>query len=414
MKGRNAYLIVLLFLLALLPVRANHVIHDAQIKSLQVTVNDNWLTIPILRLHENDILNVRFDELSHTYHHYLCHLEHCEDDWTPSEQLFDSDWLEGFNDLPIEDYAHSINTTVQYTNYAISYPNDKCRLKLSGNYRLHIYDEDQNNEEVITVEFRVLEPLMDVSLGVTTNTDIDINGKRQQVNMSLNYKNINVTNVDEQIRTVVMQNYREDNARHNVRPNFKTLQGLTWDHNRDLIFLAGNEYHKFETLDTSHPTMGIEYMGWDGERFNAYPFVAEPRPNYLYDEDANGAFLIRNSDYWEINTTCDYVWVHFQLKCPPTDLGQILIQGRWTLDQDKRHYIMNYDEQQQMYQQSILLKQGYYSYAFQLLRPNGTIVSAPSEGDYYQTENEYQALVYYKGLEERTWRLVGYQSVRLR
>ena len=393
---------------------ARHAIYEPQIKSLQVVVNQDWLSPAVMRLGTDDVLNISFDELSHDYHRYAYRVVHCEADWTPSTSLFESDWLEGFNGNPIDDYDTSVNTTVAYTHYRFQIPNDRMRLRLSGNYRIHVFDDGDDEHEVMTIDFCVTEQSMPLAMSITTNTDIDTNVSHQQVSLTLNYGVARVTDPASQLRVVVWQNGREDNQKLNPKPTVLTGSGAEWQHTRELIFDAGNEYRKYEVLDVSHTTMGLDKMVWNGERYEAYPFIDEPRRNYLYDEDANGSFFIRNSDNWQIETTCDYVWVHFQLKCPPTDLGQILIQGRWTLDQDKRHYIMNYDEQQQMYQQSILLKQGYYSYAFQLLRPNGTIVSAPSEGDYYQTENEYQALVYYKGLEERTWRLVGYQSVRLR
>ena len=393
---------------------ARHAIYEPQIKSLQVVVNQDWLSPAVMRLGTDDVLNISFDELSYDYHRYAYRVVHCEADWTPSTSLFESDWLEGFNGNPIDDYDTSVNTTVAYTHYRFQIPNDRMRLRLSGNYRIHVFDDGDDEHEVMTIDFCVTEQSMPLAMSITTNTDIDTNVSHQQVSLTLNYGVARVTDPASQLRVVVWQNGREDNQKLNPKPTVLTGSGAEWQHTRELIFDAGNEYRKYEVLDVSHTTMGLDKMVWNGERYEAYPFIDEPRRNYLYDEDANGSFFIRNSDNWQIETTCDYVWVHFQLKCPPTDLGQILIQGRWTLDQDKRHYIMNYDEQQQMYQQSILLKQGYYSYAFQLLRPNGTIVSAPSEGDYYQTENEYQALVYYKGLEERTWRLVGYQSVRLR
>jgi hypothetical protein len=86
--------------------------------------------------------------------------------------------------------------------------------------------------------------------------------------------------------------------------------GLKWEHNRELIFDAGNEYHKYEILDIHHPTMGIDYLEWDGENYNVYPFSSKERPNYLYDEDANGAFYIRNSDNIDNDITSEYVLVH--------------------------------------------------------------------------------------------------------
>ena len=193
-----------------------------------------------------------------------------------------------------------------------------------------------------------------------------------------------------------------------MRPTFIQPGQLRWEHCRELIFDAGNEYHKFEVLDVSHTTMGLDRIDWDGKHYQAYPFTATVRRNYLTDVDADGAFCIRNSDRTEINYTCDYVWMNYTLQSPYQ--GDIYIDGHWTTDADRHHYHMTYDEQQQTYHASILQKQGYYSYQF--LTADGGIPA--SEGSFYQTENRYQVLVYYKGSGERTWRLVGYRALEFR
>jgi hypothetical protein len=71
---------------------------------------------------------------------------------------------------------------------------------------------------------------------------------------------------------------------------------------------------------------------------------------------------------------------------------------------------MQYDTLSGTYRHALLLKQGYYSY--QYLTPAGT--KPPSEGNFFQTENRYQVLVYYKETGARTWRLVGYRALELR
>jgi hypothetical protein len=173
---------------------AKHQIKAENVKTLQAIVNDNWLDVPIMTLDSNDILHVGFDEMSHNYHRFVAHIEHCEADWSVSDQLFESDWLEGFNDFVIDDYENSLNTTVLYTHYQFQIPNDQCRIKMSGNYRIHVLDEDEDNEEVLVVELRVVEKLMNVGLSVTTNTDLDFNQKYQQINMRLNYNSLKVNN----------------------------------------------------------------------------------------------------------------------------------------------------------------------------------------------------------------------------
>ena len=386
-------------------------VFDASVKTLQVVVNQDWLSPPVMRLGSNDVLNVGFDQLSHTFHRYVVRVEHCEADWSSSTQLFESDWLEGFNDFTIEDYENSLNTTVLYTHYSLQIPNERCRLKMSGNYRLHILDDDDDGREVACAEFCVAEQLMNVGLSVTTNTDVDHNRSHQQVSMTVNYVSANVTNVDEQIYTVVRQNGREDNQKVNPRPTYATNRGLQWEHNRQLIFEAGNEYHKFEVLDVSHPTMGIDFMRWDGRHYQAFPFTDEPRRNYVYDEDANGAFYIRNSDNVENDRTCDYVYVNYRL-APAHHYADadIIVDGNWTTESPET-YVMNFDDSDHSYSARILQKQGYYSYQYLMRDMDGTTHTVPEEGSFFETENRYQALVYYRPTGARTWRLAGYQQI---
>ena len=398
------YFSLILWLTASIALAGNR-IYSERFKSLTSTVNGDWMNRPVMLLGSMDRLYIGFDELSHNYHRLTYHLDHCEANWRVSEEIFESDWLEGFNNNQIENYQNSINTTVPYTHYELKIPNDRCRLKMSGNYRLTVYDEDADNEKVLEVEFYVLEPLMNIGLQATTNTDIDHNDSHQQISMTLSYNDLRVNNTDDELRTVVMQNWREDNARHDVRPNFISNRGLTWEHNRGLIFDAGNEYHKFEVLDVSHATMGLDRITWDGEHYQAFPYPTTVRKNYLTDADADGAFCIRNSDNREIDYTCDYVWVNYELHAPYE--GDLYIDGQWATEADRTAYRMEYDDVRHCYHAAIMQKQGYYSY--QYIKADGSIPQ--SEGSFFQTENRYQAFVYYKGTGARTWRLVGFRGL---
>ena len=345
--------------------------YKPEVKSLQAVVNQDWLSPAVMKLKGDDVLNIGFDELSHDYHRYVYRLERCEADWTTSEELFESDWLEGFNNNVIDDYVRSINTTVPYTHYKLQIPNDRCRVKLSGNYRLHIA-EDGTDEDIATVEFMVTEQSMVLSMAVTTNTDIDLNETHQQVSFGLKYGQLLVTSPQDQIQTVVMQNAREDNWRRNVRPSDVSQNGR-------------RNYH-------------------------AQPYISEPRLNYLFDKDANGAFYIRNSDNFENDFGSDYVWVDYRLKAPQLTDGHIVINGCWATEKADT-YLMDYDEAQDLYTASILQKLGYYSYQYLWVKDDGTTHPLPSEGNFYETENRYQILIYYKGTGERTWRLTAYGQI---
>ena len=386
---------------------------NPDIASLQVVAGNNWLSMPVIDLGEGVPVNIAFDDLTHEYRRYAYKVEHCNADWSTSGDLFVSDYIDGFNaDNVIEHVEQSINTNMLYTHYRFQIPNERCKLKMSGNYRVTIYDANDDAQAVAECCFMVVEPRMGIKLSVDANTDKGINSRWQQVAMEVKYGGgLSVTDVQRQIYTVVMQNGRWDNAVVNAKPQFVMGDGLRWSHNPQLVFEAGNEFRKFEMLDVRHANMGVEKIDWDGKEYHAYLWPDEPRGSYVFDEDANGAFYIRNSDNRENNRTSEYVNIHFTLRSPRLS-GDVFVNGFWTNDQLASPYKMQFDEAGQCYRLSLLLKQGYYSYQYVWRQPNGQIANVPTEGSFYQTENRYQALVYYRKLGERADRLVGFAEIR--
>lgn len=380
-------------------------VYSDNIASLQISgVNE---LLPIYYMDSSTPLTIAFDELSHDYHHYAYKIEHCEYDWAVSKDLFENDFIDGFaEDNIIYDAQQSINTNILYTHYSFELPNKDCRFKIGGNYKITVYDLNNKEQPEFTVYILVSEQTMGVNLNVITNTDIDINHSHQQVEMKVNYGSISVINPSQQIKATILQNGRWDNICANPAPTYTTSSGLQWSHNKDLIFSGGNEYRKFEILDDNHPTLRVESIKWDGNLFNAYITTDEPRTSYVYDESANGAFFIRNSDNIDNDTQSDYLKVHFRLKSPRLS-HPIYINGIWTNGLFNQKTMLSYNEDEQMYETTILLKQGYYSYQYLQYHPNNGAIFVPSEGNFFQTRNKYQALIYYRGYGERTDRLVG-------
>lgn len=411
---RNILLIFFVAFFFVAKAQRNEIL-DSQISSLQVVADDNWLSIPIIELGTNQRININFDDLTHHYRRFAYKLEHCEADWSVSSQLFESDFVSGFaSGNLIEDIEESVNTTVLYTHYRMSIPNRNCNIKMSGNYRLTIYDDNDEEKPVIVAYFMVVEPIMGVQLSMSSNTDVDINQSHQQIAMQINYGNMRVINYQDQIKTVLLQNGLWSNARINAKPQYVMTNGLRWEHCRNFIFDGGNEYHKFEVLDPTHPTLGVDRIDWDGHDYQVYLFPDVPSFNYVYDFDANGSFYIRNSDNIENDRISDYVLVNFTLHTPQKYDGDIYINAKWTNDQFLPRYKMLYDEQNNIYHTTISLKLGYYSYQYLLIDRNGNIQRVPSEGNFFQTENLYDALIYYREQGGRTDRLVGYGHLETR
>ena len=405
-KTKRTIIISFLLCIAMTLSAQRNEIFSSDIATLQVhNTQQLRAMLPVIQLNSGEQIQISFDNFRHEYRRFTYKITHCEADWSPSTQLFSSDYLEGFSDnLVIEDIQESVNTNVEYTHYSFRLPNDQCRITQSGNYKVSVYDEDENL--MLNACFMVVDPTMHVELYSTSNTDIDFNRAHQQVEMKLKYGNLPVIAPNNQIKTVVLQNGNWNDARVNMKPQFVLRDGLQWQHCRGFIFDAGNNYRKFECLSVDHPTMGIETIDWDGSNYHAHLWPDLPRRNYLYDESAQGVFVIRNSDDNGNDYLSDYVIVHFTLQTDATN-DEIYVSGGFTNYRLLPQYQMKYDTVTRNYTLSLLMKQGYYSYEYVRRNADGSIQLLPSEGNFYQTKNQYQALIYYRGTGERTDRLVA-------
>lgn len=397
-------------------------IRSERIASLQVVAGQDWLEDPVIILGGGQSINISFDELTHDSHRYSYTVTHCEPDWSDSEGLFASDYISGFpSGQTLEDYEKSINTNQLFTHYKLTIPNASCRIMMSGNYRVDIIDEDEE-EIVASARFMVCEDLVTVAKEITDNTDIDIQRSHQQVNIKVQFpSSLKCVSPREQFKVAVMQNHRTDNMVWCPYAPQVTQNSMIWTHTPDLIFPAGNEYHAFEILDVHRNSLGVESIDWDGEWNNVHLYHDYPRRAYVYDEDANGSFYLRNSDNVENDIASEYVKVHFYLDTPQLP-GDVYVDGRWASSNEREKYLMEYDDEKQCYHAVIKMKYGYYSYQYvleQSSNENGKLAgkqpyskTSLTEGDFFQTENQYLVLVYYRAPIDRTWRLVGVSPQR--
>lgn len=380
------------------------------IRSLQLSVDGDRMAAPILEMGKHQHLSIEFDEMSHDYHRLVYHIQHCNADWTETEGLFESDYLSGFNDQPIEDYENSFNTTQLYTHYRLNLPNSETRMRLSGNYRVQIFDDDERNEPLLQAEFCIVEPTMSINASVSGNTDIDFNQSHQQVTYSVAYGANRVIDPQRELHTVVMQNRRQDNKVVDLKPNIQKANGIEFTYRRELIFPAGNEFHKFELLDVQKPGMNIDNMRWYEPFYHATLYADRPARNYVYDEDQNGGFIMRtDNDDEQDDITCEYVWVHFTLQVPqPFADGDVYVYGQWSNGSFDPACRMEWNEAAKQYEAAVYLKQGYYNYMYLQEK------SEAPDGNFYETENEYIILVYHRPQGGRYDRLVGYRVMNTR
>ena len=406
-------ILILLFCSATCLMAQRTEVLSPHIQTVQLIVNDDYRLPTIIKLGSDDYIDISFDQLSHDYHRYQYILSHCDANWEQSN-LSDFDFLDGFNNNYIEDAETSMNTMVPYTHYRFTLPNEYVRLTISGNYMIEIFDEDDMSKPVLKTYFRVAENQVSISASVSSDTDIDRNKSHQQVSFDINYKGYTIRNPQQEVKVHVLQNNRIDNMVSNVLPSYVSPNELRYTNNRSLIFPAGNEYRRFEIVSTKYAGMGVESLGYYAPYYHATLYPDHLRTlNYLYDSDQNGKYLVRYNDAVDSNTEADYFFVHFALDSDHLLTGgNVYLQGEFTYDLFNEQTQMKYNSESYMYESVQLLKQGSYNYQY-LYVPQGSTKgeTGPTEGNYYQTENEYLILVYHKPFGERYDRLIGVKQI---
>lgn len=375
-----------------------------RINTLRMIVNGDWDRMPIVDMSSNETIEFSFDEMSHEYHRFTYHIQHCDAQWKPSD-ILESDYLDGFNDQPIEKWENSLNTTFDYTHYSLTIPNNNVRLKLSGNYRLSICED---GKEVAYYKFCMSEGEHLLSASIDGNTDIDTHDSHQQIKLSVNYGGLTVRDPAKELYTIVMQNGRTDNAVLNPASTYDAGNRLTYEHCRDLIFPAGNEFRRFEVVNMYEYHMNVDRISFHDPYYHATLMEDTRRHAYKFDYDHNGRYLIRYNQADDSDTQADYLFVHFNLASEHLTGGRLYISGHFTGNNLIPKYEMEYNRIEKCYQATILLKQGAYDYQY-LWVPDGETCgqTRPTEGDWYETKNEYLILLYYRQRGSRYDRLIS-------
>ena len=375
-----------------------------RINTMRMVVNGDWERAPIADMSQGESIEFSFDEMSHEYHRFTYHIQHCDAQWQPSE-ILESDYLDGFNGETIDNWQNSLNTTFDYTHYSLTIPNSLVSLKLSGNYRMSIRE---NGKEVAYYKFSLSEGKHLLQATVSGNTDIDTNDSHQQVNLTVNYGSLTVRDPSRELFTVIMQNSRTDNAVLNPAPTYDAGNRLTYEHCRQLIFPAGGEFRRFEVVNMYDYNMNVDRISFHDPFYHATLIPDTRRHAYKIDYDHNGRYLIRYNQADHNDTEADYLFVHFSLASDEIAGGHMYVYGQFSGGNLDSRYEMEYNENEKAYQATILLKQGAYDYQY-LWVPDGSSIgqTRPAEGDWYETGNDYLILLYYRQRGSRYDRLIS-------
>ncbi len=370
------------------------------VKTVQVYQEGFEMSDPLIYLHQQGRLVISFDDLDGDLKSYRYTAIHCDFDWRVSGQLTPSEYLEGFHEENIYEYAYSFNTTIPYTHYRAYFPTGNMKPKISGNYLLKVYTEHQD-EPVFIWRIMVVEPNPVMVEGFVGPSPFPSEQtQRQQVNFRLRFNGFLIGSPSQELKICVRQNFRWDNMVCDVEPGFFRGDEIDYRNNDRLIFNGGNEYRSFDMKSLKYQSDRIARITWDSvTRVMLTEDVSRASKNYILEGEINGQYLIRNDDY-AINhdTESDYAVVLFSLRLPDPDLRcRFFLMGGLNGWNPGRESMLYLNPATRKYELAVLLKQGYYNYQYVCvpLGRNGADETV-TEGNYRETENIYFVLVYYR------------------
>ena len=393
---------------------SNHVFND-KIKTVQL-YKDGWnLSYPVIKLNSDEKLVLNFDLLQDQPESYYYTIIHCDKDWKKSD-IFPNDYMTGFAENPLEDYANSFNTTVSYIHYKLLLPNDRVSIRLSGNYIIEVYPSDKPGQPAITQRFIVTEDAAKMSVTAHRPQMTKDNNTHQQVDFVVNYTGLSLNDPFRNIYAFVLQNGRWDNAKRNLKPDFYGDNELKYNSLSDKnIFKGGNEFRYFDIKSIRYQTEFVKRIDYLFPNYNIYLQPSEDREfkPYFYWQDFNGKYYIAFQEGHKPDVEADYVNVYFTL---PSDQsisgGHIYISGglsNWTYGKNNE---MTYNPVTRSYEGMMQLKQGWYNYEYVFLKDGESNSTASKfEGSHYETENDYLVLIYYRNPRERFDRVIGTVTV---
>ncbi|MTI31980.1 DUF5103 domain-containing protein [Xanthovirga aplysinae] len=384
---------------------------QSSLKSIRLypTTNtyDQKTLAPIISIEQNQPLILEFDDLEDRVKNLFVKLIHCNFDWEPSP-LFEREYLNDFNEFPITEYDFSFNTRIPYIHYIFKVPN----VKVSGNYLLKVYDEDDPEKAILSKRFVIYEKKTETKVEIGVSSDVGKRRVNQQVDFTLNLARIEENNPYDRIKIVIRQNKRWDNALTDLKPTFihATQQMLEFRPYRlENNFPGGNEFRYFDLRSVDFAGEYVRNIIRKNHTVEAFLGDDKSRNNLAYSQyrDINGDYVVNNADNNDSELGAEYVNVHFFLKSE-TKLDQtVYILGSFDNWDRGGENQMIFNPQKQQYEGSILLKQGWYNYIYWVEGGNNPLIF---EGSHRETENEYEIIVYYRPLGSITDQVVGYQK----
>ncbi|WP_369828553.1 DUF5103 domain-containing protein [Flavobacterium sp. ALD4] len=370
-------------------------------------IQNNQNVVPIFTLRSG--FQLQFDDLYGNEADYYYEIIHCDYNWKPSE-IPKNEYLQGFDNQRIQNYTNSFNTLQLYSHYTLSIPNQFTQqLRISGNYILKVLNN--NKEVVFTRKFILYEDLVTVPIQVKRARTVSNVEYKHNLDFSIKSNTIIFQNPLKNVKVVVLQNGKFNSAIINVTPQYTIGNDLIYKYDTETQYWAGNEFLYFENKDVRAANNNISRVDASTEIYNSYLYTNNARANFPYSvyEDVNGNFVVRNLNAADSAIEADYAWVYFSLSAPTFNNDhEIYINGMFNNYSLTPEFKMDYNPKKGIYEKALLIKQGFTNFEYVVSDNKGVIDNENAiDGNFYQTENDYSILVYYRANTDRYDRVVG-------
>ena len=376
------------------------------IKTISFVQNERNI-IPILKL--GDGFQLQFDDLFGNEANYYYEIIHCDYNWNPSG-ISKNEYLQGFDNQRIQDYTNSFNTLQIYSHYKLAIPNQFTQqLKISGNYMIKVLDE--NKEVVFSRKLILFEDLATVPIQVKRARTVANIGMKHNLDFTIKSSTITFQNPLKNVKVLLLQNGQLNNGIKNIIPQYTIGNDLIYKYDTQTQFWAGNEFLYFENKDIRSASNNVARIDAKTAVYGSYLYTSAARENfpYSYSQDINGDFVVNNINAANEEIEADYAWVYFSLSAPAFRLKKnIYVGGMFNNYNLTPEYKMDYNPKKGIYEKAILIKQGFTNFKYIIADDKGVIDDENAiDGNFYQTENDYTILVYYKESIGRYDRVIG-------
>ena len=394
------------------------VIKMPNISGVKVFMRGDQMAYPLLTLNSADQFELHFDDLDGRVKNYYAGFELCNADWTPAN-LSTFDYIKGFSNVRLNQYRVSSIAFTKYIHYQAILPDRNSTPTKSGNYLLKVYMDGDTSKLAFTRRVLVVERISDIAAQILQPFNSEIFRTHQKVQFSVSKSQMNIVNPQQQIKAVILQNNRWDNAITGLKPTFIRGNMLEFNTENEAVFPAGKEFRWVDLRSFRFRGNHVAKTVYDRNNTEIFiePDAERSNQRYINFKDFNGHYYIASTDtdnpWWQ----GDYGQVHFTFiptNNQPYVNKKVYLVGEFNMYNTNDTSAMVYNAGQGVYEKTLLLKQGYYSYTFVTKDAGNRKATGSTEqtdGNFWETENDYTILLYYRSLAGRHDELVGAATI---